>query len=293
MSKGIEKWIRDELFTVLPKYPRIFLDSFLTFRSNQVPIRAAALTYTTLLALVPFLVILFSVAGKLGYLQLVLNLLPQVNSTFKINLPLDKIDTIIHQVQRVELSNMGIIGSIGLFVSFVLAMGTLETAMNIIWEAPKSRGFFSKVINYIPFLIFLILFILLFSWMLLRLKEYLDTLFQGNILERLEHGVQFTVILALLVGLNWLFFVVLFYLIPHTKVQWISAVMGATFTTPVLYLLGFLVGLFGSYLFNSYSALYGSLAIFPLLMLVLYISWILVLYGVVLTKAHQEAHEIT
>ena len=71
--------------------------------------------------------------------------------------------------------------------------------------------------------------------------------------------------------------------------MWYSAILGATVSTPVLYSLADGVGLFGTYMFNSYAALYGSLAIFPLRMLMLYISWVLVLYGVVLTQAHQEA----
>jgi membrane protein len=286
-----ETWLKDEVLTHLPMYARISINSFLSFRSNQVPVRAAALTYTSLLALVPFLVILTAIAGWLGYLDFVLAALPALNKTVGSGLPMEKIISVIDHARKIELSNMGIVGSIGLFLSFVLAMSNLEKAMNIIWSVHKIRAFYKRILMYIPFLIFLCLFLLIFAWMLLKVKQYLDTLFQGNLIQQLEHGLQLTTIAASMIGLNWLFFVVLFKLVPNTKVNWISAIIGASITTPILYGLVYGVGLFGTYMFNSYSALYGSLAIFPLMMLVLYFSWVFILYGVVLTQAHQEARE--
>jgi len=284
-----EKWLQEEILVHLPMYAKVSINSFLGFRHNQVPVRAAALTYTTLLALVPFLVILTAIAGWLGYLNLVLEFLPDLNQTLGAKLPVDQIVAIIDQAQRVELKNMGALGSIGLFLSFVLAMSNLEKAMNIIWNVEKNRNIFKRIGLYIPFLFFLCLFLLLFSWMLVKVKHYLHTLFEGNLIHRLEQGVQLGTLFLIMAGLTWLFYVVLYNLVPNTKVRWDSCLLGASVTTPILYGLGYLVGLFGSYLFNSYSAVYGSLAIFPLFMLVLYISWVVVLYGAVLTQVHQEA----
>ena len=272
----------------LRKFGKLLYDSFMAFRTNQVPIRAAALTYATLLAFVPFIIILSITASKLGYLQILSGVLPELSLSLGLNVPLDSIQELIEHAQAIKMAQLGFVGSIFLFISFLLAMSNLEKALNIIWGIRKNRNWLVRMRIYIPFLICLVLFILLISWMLVKLKIYLVQFIQGSLDQQLDQNLQFGGILISIMGLSWFFIGVLYYLIPYTKVKIRSVVIGATSTTVILYLFFYSAIQIQSLIFTRYSLLYGSLAIFPLIMLFLYLSWIIILYGVTLTFAHQH-----
>ncbi|MFC1585588.1 YihY/virulence factor BrkB family protein [Fibrobacterota bacterium] len=289
LDQYLKKLNEMPVFIYLKRVARILYDSFLAFRTNQVPVRAAALTFTTLLAFVPFFIILSSAASKLGYLELLSAVLPEVTASLNITLPIDKIQRIMEHAQNIKMGRLGVVGSIFLFISFLLAMSNLEKAMNIIWGIRKNRNWLKRVRDYIPFLLFVILFILLISWMLVRLKMHLDQIVQGAVGVQLDQNLQFGGIVLNIMVLCWFFIGVLYYMIPFIQVRIKSAVVGTTFATVLLF--AFFYGMIQvqSLLFTRYSMLYGSLAIFPLIMVVLYISWIIILYGVTLTYAYQKA----
>ncbi|MBF0432639.1 MAG: YihY/virulence factor BrkB family protein [Fibrobacteria bacterium] len=271
------------------KFLKILYYSLLSFRTNQVPVRASALTYTSLLAFVPIIILLSVFAGKFGYLELVSKVLPSLSDSFGFEVPLDEIQNIITHAQTIKLGGMGAAGSFFLVLSFLLALSNLEKAMNIIWGTKRNRSWAKRFVVYIPFLIFLLLFVLFLSWILVKLKVYLDMLIMQAMGHQIE-TVGFGGVTLGIMFLVWGFINILYVLIPYTKVRLRSAITGATFSTLALFGFFYLMLQFQSYLFMRYSALYGSLAVFPLIMVLLYISWIIILYGVALTYGHQKAN---
>ena len=144
--------MKDKLINNLKRYGQILYDSLIAFRTNQVPVRAAALTYTTLLAFIPFFIILSTTAGELGYLDLLSQFLPELTRILGLVVPIDKIQEIIKHAQNIKMANLGIVGSVFLLISFFLAMSNLEKAMNIIWGIRKHRNWLKRMYIYIPFL---------------------------------------------------------------------------------------------------------------------------------------------
>jgi len=260
------------------------------FRTNQVPIRAGGLSFSSLLAFVPFAIIFSWIANLTGHVQLLTEVLPELNKNWGINIPLEKLQNIISQAQSIDLNHVGSIGIFTLFLTFLIAIGNLEKALNIIWGIHKNRNWLKRVQVYTPFFILLGIFILVNAWILVKFKIYLNNLFYSAINSNIQDTLSFTGILITVVALTWLFISFTYCFIPYTRIKIRSAITGSTIIT--LGLFGFYYGMisFQSYIFARYSLIYGSLASFPLLMLVLYSTWLIILYGATLSYAHQKAH---
>jgi membrane protein len=275
----------------LIEFLKLLYRSLLGLSSNEIPVRAAALTYTTLLAGVPFLVMLSIVAAKLGYLDIVSSVLPELRESLGLKVPLDRLEEILKQAQSVSLRRLGIMGSLSLLTVFLLAVSNLEQMVNVIWNLPRHRNWLVRLRVYLPLLLFLLVFFLMISWMLVELKAYLDGLVNATTEYSIDREVPFRAISISIMVFSWFVLSFLYYLIPYTKVRWGSAIVGATVSTVVLFVFLFLMLKLQTLLFARYSLIYGSLAVFLLLMLVLYFGWVIVLYGVILSHSHQVGRE--
>jgi membrane protein len=275
----------DHLMTFL----KLLYHSLLRLRANEIPVRAAALTYVTLLAGVPFLVILSIFAAKLGYLSLVTSVLPELQESLGLEVPLERLEEIAKQAQSVRLDRLGILGSLSLLAVFLLSVSGLEQTVNAIWGIEKHRNWLVRMHVYLPFLLFLVSFFLLVSWMLVELKAYLDSLLLAASEYKVDRDVPLLAIAVSVTVFSWFAIGFLYYLIPYTRVRMRSAVIGATVSTAVLSVFVYLMLNLQSLFFTRYSLIYGSLTAFPLLMVVLYFGWVIILYGVILTHGHQSA----
>ncbi len=262
--------------------------SFRSLWAGEVPARAAALTYTTLLAAVPFLIVLSSVTARLGYLPLLSQVLPELREEFGVRVPLDAYEKIVSHALAVPVGRLGILGGVSFFVTFLLAVSNLEQAMNRIWKIERGRNWLVKVRDFVPFLLFLVLFALLIAWILVELKSYMNLVVVASSGHELDETFPLRAIVGSTVGLGWLGLAVLYWLIPHSRVRIRHAAIGATFSTILLFGFFYLMLRVQSLLFSRYSLLYGSLAGFPLVMLVIYVGWTIVLMGAVLTHRYHS-----
>ena len=262
--------------------------SFRCLWAGEVPARAAALTYTTLLATVPFLIVLSSIAAQLGYLPLLSDVLPELREDFGVRVPLDGLEKVVEQAQAVPMGRLGILGGVSFFITFLLAVSNLEQAVNRIWKIERGRNWLVKLRDFVPFLLFLVLFALLIAWILVELRSYLNLIAVSSSGHEIDGKFPLRAIVGSAVGLGWLGIGVLYWLIPHSRVRVRHAAIGATFSTILLFGFFYLMLHVQSMLFSRYSLLYGSLAGFPLVMLVVYIGWTIILMGAVLTHRYHS-----
>jgi membrane protein len=262
--------------------------SFRSLWAGEVPARAAALTYTTLLASVPFLIVLSSVAAQLGYLPLLSQVLPELREEFGVRVPLDGFEGIVKHAQAVPMGRLGILGGVSLLITFLLAVSNLEQAVNRIWKIERGRNWLVKLRDYVPFLLFLVLFALLIAWILVELRTYLNLIVVASSGHEIDGKFPLRAIVGSALGLSWLGIVVLYWLIPHSRVRIRHAAIGATFSTTLLFGFFYVMLRVQSLLFSRYSLLYGSLAGFPLVMLVIYFGWTIILMGAVLTHRYHD-----
>lgn len=267
----------------LARAARVLVLAALSFNVNEVPVRASALVFTTLLAFIPLAVLVSSAAGWLGYIELFSEMVPYLMASLKINLPLDPILAALDRAGSISFRQLGLFGSLGLFVGFYLSMSSVEEAMNRVWNVRGRRGPGASFARYIPFLLLLSALVTVLVYFLVHARELLETFGFGRLTEvaaRLTPpgGALLFGSLGVLV-LMWILMFLMILLLPKAKVRAVTAALGATAGIVPLYALTRVLLLFPALLVARNQMFYGSLAIIPVGLLIVYAFWICVLFG--------------
>jgi len=207
---------------------RVLVLAGMSFPVNQIPVRASALTYTTILSFVPFAVILSSVAGRFGYLDLLSRLVISLADSMNLDVNLDPILGVIDYAQKVDFQKLGLVGSLGLLFAFFLSMSNIELAFDHIWDISKKRNWWRRIKEYTPFLLLLILLLVAAGNVLLKYRTFLNTKFSGGQVPVLVHETVIVLTTVAAVGFVWMALGLLFYIIPNTRVRLFPALLAAT-----------------------------------------------------------------
>lgn len=285
MDKDI-RWTRQFPARLL----RVLVLAGMSFPVNQIPVRASALTYTSILSFVPFAVILSSVAGRFGYLDLLSRLVIYTTDSMNLDLNLDPILNVIEYAQKIDFQRLGLMGSLGLLFAFFLSMNNIELAFDHIWDIRKDRSWLRQIRIYTPFLLLLILILVAAGNMLLRYHAFLAEKFSGTPMPGLVQGTVVALGTLSIVGFLWLALVLLFKILPNTRVRMFPAVLAATLTTAALFGLTRVLVLFPGIILARNNFIYGSLAIIPVVLLMIYIMWTIVLYGAAVAFIYQRLY---
>jgi membrane protein len=285
MDKDI-RWTRQ----FAARLVRVLVLAGMSFPVNQIPVRASALTYTSILSFVPFAVILSSVAGRFGYLDLLSRLVIYTADSLNLDVNLDPILGVIEYAQKVDFQRLGLLGSLGLLFAFFLSMSNIELAFDHIWDIRKDRNWWRAVKDYTPFLIMLILLLLGVGNILLKYRSLLDTKLSGMSSSVLAHETVVVLSTVAVVAMLWVALALLFYIIPNTRVRAFPAVLAASLCTGAIYLLSRVVLLAPGIILSRNNFIYGSLAIFPVILLMIYLFWIVILYGAAVAFIYQRLY---
>ncbi len=243
----------------------------LEFIRDRCLLRASSLTYTTLLSLVPLMVVSFSWFSRLKLSEdevqkfLSRYLFPdaQLFQTIQNN-----IDTFSDNAAALST-----FGTIFLFITAYSMINTMEKSFNAIWHVTESRTLWDKVSSFWMALTLAPILIGLSLFMTARVKS-LPVL--GSVLE-------YPLIKALLVYLIpfvmiWFAFFMLYKLLPYTQVRTYAAMGGAVVGALLFSLCRWGFGIYITH-FAQYSKIYGALAAVPAFLLYIFLVWIIVLLG--------------
>lgn len=271
-----------------------------SFWRNRCPVRASALAYTTLLALVPLLAVGISIStaflkGEKGEQQiakiidtLITKAAPQLDLVSK-----DETDqsggkeklikSIRGYINNVSSGKLGAAAVIALVFVAISLLATIEAALNDIWGVPRGRSWFVRTPQY--WTAITLGPILLLVVMGLNAGPYFDS--TKRILDSAPFIGRF--IYQLLPLLILIFIFALFYqLMPNTKVNWTAALVGGTVGALLWHLNNaFSVFFFGKQVARN-SQIYGQLAIVPVFLIGIYFSWLIVLFGAQVAYAFQN-----
>ncbi len=240
--------------------------------------KASALTFNTMLALVPTLAMLFAIGRGFGFQNIieseVFNLIPvqrdELSNVFTF------VDSYLAQSSEGIFVGVGILFLLWTLISL---LSNVEDAFNHIWGINKKRNFYRKVTDYISiFFIIPILIICTNGIKLFVLTMSSDT-FLSPVVETLL-DVAPTI-------LTWMSFTLTFMLIPYTKVKFKYALLSGFLCAIVFQLIQWLM-VSGQIYVSKYNAIYGSFALLPILLIWIYLSWLVCLSGVVLTYSSQN-----
>jgi membrane protein len=253
---------------------RRYLTAFLR-KHNQdaVSIHAMSLTYTTILSMVPLLAVTFSVLKAFGIHNQVEPFLARTLA------PLGSEGVVLSEritefVRNLQVGVLGAVGVAGLFYTVVSLVGSIENALNHIWQARRGRSWPRKVRDYLT--VIMIGPVLVFTALALIAAAEQNTLVQRAFTLAPSLVWLATVLLPYLI--LTLAFTLLFRFMPNTFVTWSAAAVGGTAAGVGWKLAGstFTAFVAGS---SRYAAIYSSFAILVLFFIWIYVSWSIVLIG--------------
>jgi membrane protein len=278
------------------------------FRDNRCPLRAAALCYTTLLALVPVLVVVFSVSksflreSSMTLVPRVLDALvakvaPQLEylpAAGETNAPVagqvvvssqarrQAVETIQSFIRNIDAGTLGTVGTLALVVVAIQLLMTIEQTFNDIWGIQKGRSIWRKVVYYWTF-VSLGSLTVIGAVALTGSMEFAHIVGQFSIAPGFT---RFALKLAPFVIL-WFGFGLLYGLMPNTHVRFHAALVGGIVGGTLWQLNSLLNTMYMSRVV-IYSKIYGSLGILPVFLLGVYFSWLIVLFGAQVSFAVQN-----
>ncbi len=251
------------------------------FYVNRCLLRASALTYYTMLSLVPLLALTFALLKAFGVqnqLQpLILEKLNVVNG--------DIANIIIDYINNTQVAQMGAIGLVFLLIAVVSLLTNIEEAFNDIWGVQKLRPWLRRFSDYLSV-------ILVGPVLLISAISMTSALVSHNFTQRLLEMQMIGSVIVLFLKVTpfifmWLAFTLLYVFMSNIKVQWRAAFIGGIVggTLWQLAQLGYVHFQVGV---ARYNAIYGTMAALPIFMIWLYLSWVIVLFGLGVCYAKQN-----
>ncbi|MCJ2163983.1 MULTISPECIES: YhjD/YihY/BrkB family envelope integrity protein [unclassified Pseudodesulfovibrio] len=252
------------------------------FVKDQTVIRAAALTFTTILSIVPFLAVAFSISKGFGlqnneYIRtLILKL-----TTGRVEVA----DKIIEYIDRTNVQALGWVGVATLLFTVFSLVGTTEKAFNTIWNVTKGRSAWRKVADFFPVILICPLVLVVASSFNISLQQQqmVAGLLSVEAIGFLE-SVFMKVAPYVLISLAFMF---MYAFIPYTRVDFVAALIGGV-VGGVLWQMAQWLYINWQIGAAKYNAIYGSFAQLPVLLIWIYISWVIVLLGSQVSYAWQN-----
>ncbi len=268
---------------------RVFSLACHKFHTDQCTLRASALTYFILMAMVPLLALLFGIAHGFGYQE---HLRTQILGHFTGQE--DVVKEIIHFAENLlKNTQKGVIAGLStllFFWSVFRMIDHIEGCFNRIWSVKTPRSWKHKCASYVSILVIgPILFVLASSvsfFLVGKLKLYLLEIF-------LYPGLRFFLISfvqLLPYCLIWVLFTYMYMCLPNAKIHLKFAFFAALIFGTIYQLLQW-VYILSQAGIARYNAIYGSFAVLPLFLFWVQISWYVFLMGAEVCYALHHARK--
>ncbi len=247
------------------------------FTRNQCISSAAALSYTSLLALVPLLSLSFSILSSFSSLENVQHyVLTYLFSHLLLdssNLFIDNLNTFISNTQHLDLLGTGL-----LLFSIMFVFATIEKTFNIIWAVEFPRSFLQRILSFWA----LITLGPLIAGIGINLALFIISicshyhLLKDSMVVMLTHLLPFMTL--------FIIFILIYLIVPNHKVRVSHAALGAFISAFALEVSRHLFLIYIT-LLPSYQFIYKTLSTLPLFIVWMYIFWALVLFGAQITAS--------
>jgi membrane protein len=266
---------------------RVLLAARRGFDEHRCPLRASALTFFSLLSIVPVVAMAFGIAKgfhfeKMLQQRLLSEFVGQEEVLLKVFEFADKM---------LETTKGGLIAGIGvivLFWTFIKLLGNIESSFNDIWGVKKARPLPRMAADYLSLMLIApVLFVLSSSATVFVATQISFLADKLEIVGALKPVLLF-ILKVVPFAIMWFLFGFIYIFIPNTRVGLPSGIVAGIFAGTCYQIvqwvyIRFQVGV------ASYNAIYGSFAALPLFLAWLQLSWLIVLAGAEIAQAHQHA----
>ncbi|HXB40347.1 MAG TPA: YihY/virulence factor BrkB family protein [Bacteroidia bacterium] len=264
---------------------RIMVLAVKGFNEDKCLVKASALTFYIMFALVPVLALLFAIAQAFGLKQKLEQDLLRDLGSYK-NILSQAFDFADRMLQTVQGGIIAVVGVILIIYTVLKLLSSIEDSFNEIWQIKKGRIFIRRITDYVAITLFAPVLILITSSITIFVDH--EVSMAEGIVWLSKLGFVFKIILKLfsLILMGGLF-TFLFITLPNTKVKFKAAfvagiVCAVAFDILQWAYIGFQIGA------SKYNAVYGSFAALPLFLIWIQYSWFIVLFGAELAFAYQN-----
>ena len=255
------------------------------FIADGCMLRASALTFTTLLSLVPLLALVFSVLKGFGVQN---ELEPLLLEQLAVGGG-EAVTKIVEYINNTNVARLGTYGLVFLIATVLTLLSNIEESFNSVWGVKETRPMLRRFTDYFSVVTIgpLLVVVAISMTSTLKSQQLVITLteyeYVGEVLLFMFEILPFVVM--------WLVFAGLYLFMPNVKVSPKAALIGGVFGGTLWQLsqwgyLSFQVGV------ARYNAIYGTMAALPILMVWIYLSWMIVLLGLEMTYATQNLSTI-
>ena len=245
------------------------------YLSNGMQV-ASSLAFTSLLSFVPLLTVMFGLFGEISVLQnfstliqnfIFANFVPEFGQT---------IEQYIY-IFSTKASQLTISGSVFLVLIAMMLLATIDNSFNRIWKIKKKRNPIKRILIYFSLLIIGPLLIgigLALTSYLLSIPVIADVDTTFNVKTHLLGWLPFL--------MTSIAFILLYILVPNCYVYKKYAVSAGVICAILFELAKYGFGIYVKEM-SGYENIYGALAILPLFLVWIYISWVIILFGAHIT----------
>lgn len=251
------------------------------FTEDDLAVHASALTFVTLMSIVPLLAVGFAILKGFGFGQSQINTLlewegsmPEQFQTF--------VDSVLNIVNTTNFAGLGFAGLGFVIFTAVIMLASTEVSFNRIWGITQMRTPIRQAANYISVIVLVPLLILAASTVEASLKGMVPIL---------PESISFVVKNLLRLTsffMTWLAFLFLYILLPNTRVR-VSSALVASLVGGTFWLIWQKAYISLQMGVGRYNAIYGTFASVPIFLAWLYMSWVIILLGAELAFALQNA----
>ena len=270
----------------MKRLAQIFQVIVFRFRNDLCFLRAAALTFNSVLSVVPVLAVMFGIAKGFGLERIFEQTLRQ---EFK-----DQEEVIKYLIgfgyTLLDQARGGLIAGIGvitLFYTVLKLLSTIEDSLNAMWGLQKSRPLGRKIIDFLALILLCPIFFVISSSLTVFLTTYIGMMKESNTLIGHMQPMIVQVLVVIPYVLSSALFTFLYMYMPNIRVRF-SAALLAGVCAGIAYQVLQAWYIFIQIQVSKTGAIYGSFAALPLFLLWLYFSWLIFLIGAEIVVIYQE-----
>ncbi|MFC1657866.1 YihY/virulence factor BrkB family protein [Candidatus Omnitrophota bacterium] len=270
----------------LIKQLRVLLRALHGFNEDKCQLRASALTFYSLLSIVPVLAMAFGVAKGFGFEKL---LEKQLVEKFA-----GQGEVIAQAVNfahtLLENTKGGMVAGIGVAVLFwtvIKVLGNIERSFNDIWGIKEARKLGRKLSDYLSVMLICPFLVIVSSGITVFVATQVQLITERIALLGALSPVIFLALKLLPYCIIWALFTFIYIFMPNTKVNFKSGLFAGILAGSIYVVVqwAYVVFQVGA---GKFNAIYGSFAALPLFLVWLQMSWLIVLFGAEVSFAHQN-----
>lgn len=273
----------------LTRYLRVFIIAVKQFGEDKCPLRASALTFYSLLSVVPVVAMAFAISKGFGLQK---HLEVQIMEKFSGQ---EMMITQIIGFSRNMLNNTrgGIIAGVGVVVllwAVINVLSQIEESFNDIWGVKKARSLGRKFSDYLSIILVGPLLLIMSSSVTVLIATNLTQITNKIALLGVFSPLITFIIKTLPYCFIWILFAFVYIFMPNKKVHFLSGLIAGIAAGTIFVIVQKLYIVFQIGVAKN-NAIYGSFAALPLFLIWLQISWLIMLFGAEISFAYQNVDE--